>query len=86
MSRDAHEWLSIVEDPSRRRSLTFGDLHRALVSAGAVRLSSKGSHRTYKHGDYRDLVTLVDRGNTPLPIGYVKDVARLLRAVLGEAT
>lgn len=72
-----------LEDPSRRRGWRFRDLQAALLAAGAAEVSRRGSHRTFKHGESRFLVTLVDRGNDPLPIGYAGDVARLLRAITG---
>jgi predicted RNA binding protein YcfA (HicA-like mRNA interferase family) len=82
VAKSGQEWLADLETPNRRRSWRFRELAAALESVDAHCVSSKGDHRTYKHGDYPDLVTLVDRGNNPLPIGYVQDVVRLLRAVL----
>lgn len=79
----AREWLERLRDPQLRKSWRFRDLQHALEAAGAVLVSKKGSHRTFKHGDYSRLVTLVDNGNAPLSIGYVKDVTKLLAAVLG---
>jgi len=78
----AEEWLAQLGDSRQRRTWRFRDLEAALLAAGARCVSQKGSHRTFKHGDYRDLVTLVDRGNDTLPIGYVKAVVRLLEDVL----
>jgi len=80
--RSAEQWLAMLEDSSRRGSWRFRDLKKALESADTREVSQKGSHRTYKHAEYRDLVTLVDNGNDPLPIGYVNDVRRLMRAVV----
>ncbi len=73
----------MLEDPNRRRSWKFDDLAVALRATGATEVSRRGSHRTYKHGDCPQLLTLVDRGNDPLPIGYVRDTVRLMRAALG---
>lgn len=81
VSTDVAEWLAMLKDPSRRRSWRFRDLEAALVAGRAACVSRRGSHRTFKHGSYGDLVTLVDKGNDPLPIGYVQDVVRLLEAV-----
>jgi predicted RNA binding protein YcfA (HicA-like mRNA interferase family) len=79
--------LAQLKEPGRRRSWRFRDLEAALLAAGAACVSKRGSHRTFKHGNHRDLVTLVDKGNDPLPIGYVQDVVRLLEAlVLPEGT
>lgn len=72
----------MLEDRTRLRSWCYRDLRAALKSAHADLVSQKGSHRTYKHGDHRDLVTLVDKGKDTVPIGYVKDVAKLLRAIV----
>ena len=83
--RDPREWLALLEDRQRRKSWRYRDLEAALVSVGAVRVSKKGSHRTFKHGDCPRLVTLVDAGNDTLSIGYVTDVVKLLRIALGEA-
>ncbi len=74
----------MLEDRKRLRSWRYRDLRAALTCAQANLVSEKGSHRTYKHGDHRDLVTLVDKGNDTLPIGYVKDVAKLLRAIVEQ--
>lgn len=81
MGKAPGEWLEDLRDPSSRRSWKYHDLAKALESANAVLVSKKGSHRTFKHGNHPDLVTLVDRGSKPLPIGYVKDVVALLEAV-----
>lgn len=82
--KTAAEWLAVLEDFTRLRSWKYRDLKKALESADAQEVSRDGDHRTWKHGDYRDLVTLVDNGNKPLPIGYVKDVRALMRAVVAQ--
>jgi predicted RNA binding protein YcfA (HicA-like mRNA interferase family) len=77
-----HDWLATLDDRSRLRSWKYRDLKRALESVDAQEVSSEGSHRTWKHADYRDLLTLVKRGNKTLPTGYVKAVRELLRTVI----
>ena len=76
--------MQLLEDPNRRGSWLYRDLKSALEAAEADLVSQKGSHRTFKHPEYRELVTLVDKRNEPLPYGYVRDVIRLLIAVIDK--
>lgn len=49
------------------------DLDLLLRHAGFEKVSQKGSHRTYKHSDSEDIITIPENKGHPLP-AYIKIV------------
>ena len=67
----------------KRTGVRYRDLERVLLDAGAADVSGKGSHRTWKHRDVGELLTLVGGAGDVLPV-YIRKVRKYLKLITKE--
>jgi predicted RNA binding protein YcfA (HicA-like mRNA interferase family) len=73
----------LEELAGKKTGVRYRDLARILTAAGAVEVSRRGSHRSWKHPEVGDLVTLVDGPGDVLAV-YIRMVRKYLKQITGE--
>jgi hypothetical protein len=65
----------------RRTGVRYADLAKLLLACDCTVKGSGGSHRSWKHPNVPDILTLRDGGSGEVIVGYISSTRRFLEAI-----